>query len=376
MNLATVFNFFLIAGAVQGFVFNIATLLSRRKIEKPVLFLNMFVLFLSLNNLQTWFIEEGFVPAGFFLSHFTIPWYVLIVPMFYAFLVYFLGIEKTKYPFLAVTALIFIGEIASRTLVLTLVGNGIWPVESVALYNAVEDAVTLAYSLFLYTKAIRILYKYEGLYQDILEYDNLNWIKVFLKLGGVVILLWFAAVILNLFADTFQLPYSYYPLRLGSSILIYWVGYQAFFRYVLLKDRIVLRAEIRKDNTQKAQPPKSLSVRPTDGIKEEAIFRNIHQAIQRDQKYLNPQLSMEWMADELSMSTGNLSRLVNRFSEHNFSDYINSFRVEESKKLLKNAEFSDYTIAAIGLECGFNSKSTFYAAFKKFTGQTPTNYRK
>jgi len=68
--------------------------------------------------------------------------------------------------------------------------------------------------------------------------------------------------------------------------------------------------------------------------------------------------------------------LVNQFSEKNFSDYINSLRVDEAKKLLKNADFEAYTIVAIGLECGFNSKSTFYTAFKKFTGQTPTAYRK
>lgn len=376
MNLTTVINFILLAGAVQGFVFNAATLLSRRRMEKPVLFLNMFVLFISLNNLQSWVIEQRLLPSGFFLNNFTFPWYVLIVPTFYAFLVYFLRIDKNKYPFLLVTVMIFIVEIASRIVVLSIVEKGIWTIESVALYNAIEDAVTLAYSLFLYIKAIRIVYRYEGLYQDILEYDNLNWIKIFLKLGGLVILLWLCAVILNLLDDTFHEPYSYYPLRLASSVLIYWVGYQAFFRYVLMKDRIVLRAEIRKDNSYREQPHRGLAVEKPNRKKEEGMFQVIHQAIQRDQKYLNPQLSMEFMAEEFSMSTGNLSRLVNRFSDYNFSDYINSFRVEESKKLLKNSEFSEYTIAAIGLECGFNSKSTFYAAFKKFTGQTPSQYRK
>lgn len=51
--MTAIFNFLLIAGALQGFVFNIATFLSRKKVEKPILFLNLMVLFLSLNNLQT-----------------------------------------------------------------------------------------------------------------------------------------------------------------------------------------------------------------------------------------------------------------------------------------------------------------------------------
>ena len=68
--------------------------------------------------------------------------------------------------------------------------------------------------------------------------------------------------------------------------------------------------------------------------------------------------------------------LVNKFSGKNFSDYINSLRVEEAKRCLRNPGFEAYTMVAIGLECGFNSKSTFYTAFKKFTGQTPTSFRK
>jgi len=71
-----------------------------------------------------------------------------------------------------------------------------------------------------------------------------------------------------------------------------------------------------------------------------------------------------------------LSKLINNYSEYNFSDYINSLRVAQAKALLKDDDFDNYTIVAIGLECGFNSRSTFYTAFKKFTDLTPSEYRK
>jgi AraC-like DNA-binding protein len=84
---------------------------------------------------------------------------------------------------------------------------------------------------------------------------------------------------------------------------------------------------------------------------------------------------MESVASDLGMSKSYFSKLVNSYSSYNFSDFINSLRVEQAKKFLSDDEFSQYTIVAIGLECGFNSKSTFYSAFKKFTSETPTSYR-
>ena len=59
-----------------------------------------------------------------------------------------------------------------------------------------------------------------------------------------------------------------------------------------------------------------------------------------------------------------------------FPDYLNSYRIEEAKSYLKNPEFSKYTIVSIGLEAGFNSKSSFYSVFKKATGQTPATFKK
>ena len=213
------FNFLLVAGAIQGFIFNIFTFLSRKKIEKPVLFLNLLILFLSLNNLQSWLMDTFFTEfSAFYIKYCVMPWYVLIVPMFYAFLVYYLGIEKKRWPFLVVSVVVFMVEIFARTTVLVLAFKGNLNEVDLALYHTLEDAVTLIYSLFLFFKSVRLLYSYEAEYSEILTYDNLKWIKDFVKVGGLVICLWIIAVGLNLFSETIRAPYSYYPLRLGSSI--------------------------------------------------------------------------------------------------------------------------------------------------------------
>ena len=147
-------------------------------------------------------------------------------------------------------------------------------------------------------------------------------------------------------------PYSFYPLRLGSSILIYWAGYQAFFRYIVLKDRILLRKEIRI-----AGPARNIDLADKED-KRQNVFNEIDSYIVDNQKFMDPLLSLESLSEDLGMGT------------------INKYRVEQSKQLLSDSHFSAYTIVAIGMECGFNSKSTFYSAFKKFTGQTPSTFRK
>jgi AraC-like DNA-binding protein len=369
------FNFLLVAGAIQGFIFNIFTFLSRKKIEKPVLFLNLLILFLSLNNLQSWLMDTFFTEfSAFYIKYCVMPWYVLIVPMFYAFLVYYLGIEKKRWPFLVVSVVVFMVEIFARTTVLVLAFKGNLNEVDLALYHTLEDAVTLIYSLFLFFKSVRLLYSYEAEYSEILTYDNLKWIKDFVKVGGLVICLWIIAVGLNLFSETIRAPYSYYPLRLGSSIFLYWIGYQGFFRYLILKDRIMIRRDLQA-TLYDYKPKKTESTpNPVKMEQEEQLYNSINVRIIEEGLFMN--LGLSALAESLGVKATKVSHLINTYSDYNFSDHVNHFRVAEAKKLLIHPDFSNYTIISIGLECGFNSKSTFYTAFKKFAGMTPSAWRK
>ncbi|MGC1516280.1 MAG: helix-turn-helix transcriptional regulator [Maribacter sp.] len=370
-----IFNFLMIAGAVQGFVFNIFTFLSRKRLEKPIIYLNLFVLFLSLNNLQSWLVDQGFVSRFFFPGYFLFPWYLLIVPMFYAFLIHYLGLADDKRPFLKLSLLFFMIAVVLRILVVIGI-NGHWlPQIALTSYNFYEDIVALSYSIFFYCSALQLLYRSQNLYRPILAFDDLNWIRTFLGLGAVVLFLWFFAVVINLFVDESFQPYSNYPLRLSSSILIYWIGYQGFFRYVVLQDRIELRNEIRRANPVELNEHESELKILKKHAKSESKFKQYDAFIRNNQKFLDPYLSLDAICEELDTSTSSLSKLVNSHAGENFADYINRLRVEQAKKLLSDHEFSSYTIVSIGLECGFNSKSTFYTAFKKFTKQTPTQYR-
>ena len=91
--------------------------------------------------------------------------------------------------------------------------------------------------------------------------------------------------------------------------------------------------------------------------------------------YKNPELKSSIVAKELNISTHQFSQLLNFNLGKNFSSYINELRINEAKKILL-LENSKYTFEAIGYECGFNSKSTFFTTFKRVVGTTPSMYVK
>ena len=67
----------------------------------------------------------------------------------------------------------------------------------------------------------------------------------------------------------------------------------------------------------------------------------------------------------LNISPGHLSQVLNKTEYRNLTAIINYYRIEEAKRLLGNPEFKNYSLVSVGLEVGFNSKSTFYNTFKR-----------
>lgn len=90
--------------------------------------------------------------------------------------------------------------------------------------------------------------------------------------------------------------------------------------------------------------------------------------------YLNPDITLTNLAELIGEHPHILSQVINENFNQNYYEFINSYRIEEAKRILKEPEYKNYTLTAIGFEAGFNSKSAFYAAFKKSTGVTPAKY--
>ena len=92
--------------------------------------------------------------------------------------------------------------------------------------------------------------------------------------------------------------------------------------------------------------------------------------------YREPSLVLNDLAAQLGIPPRFLSQVINEYHHKNFFDFINEYRINEARKMLCDPAGSTETILHILYEVGFNSKSSFNAAFKKTTGLTPTQYRK
>jgi AraC-like DNA-binding protein len=90
--------------------------------------------------------------------------------------------------------------------------------------------------------------------------------------------------------------------------------------------------------------------------------------------YLDFDLTLQKLATQLDLPEKELSLLINQKMGKHFFDFINEYRIEDAKMLLKNQP--QLTVLEILYEVGFNSKSSFYTAFKKETNITPSDYRK
>jgi AraC-like DNA-binding protein len=88
--------------------------------------------------------------------------------------------------------------------------------------------------------------------------------------------------------------------------------------------------------------------------------------------YLESELTLGELAAQLRTNTSWLSRVINTGCGQNFNDFINEYRVCEAERRLRDPQFRHYTLLAVALEAGFNSKSTFNRVFKKLRGQTPS----
>ncbi|MEP5610958.1 MAG: helix-turn-helix domain-containing protein [Cyclobacteriaceae bacterium] len=198
---------------------------------------------------------------------------------------------------------------------------------------------------------------------------SLRWFKLILS-GSLVIWLIDGYMLSSVLLD-FDLGFLEslgHLLGYVSTIFIYYIGYRTL-KEPETSSQLILAAYSKEEN--KKYYRSGLSTSKADEYQSALLT-----FMQEDSPYLNPELTLTDLGQALSAPNNHLSQVLNEKFSQNFFDFINNYRVEEAKQWLSNPAKNQATMLAIAFESGFKSKSTFNAAFKKHTGQTPSEFRK
>ena len=161
-------------------------------------------------------------------------------------------------------------------------------------------------------------------------------------------------------------PYFYQTLFFKIAVLIVFL-LLVLSAYVLYKKRPFNQKEDKKEKSR------SSSLHP-EFINE--CLKKLEFMMDIDKLYRDETLSLQSLAEKLSLSSHQLSQILNDNLNKNFWDFVNTYRVEEAKRLLRDPERKNRKILSIAFDVGFNTKASFNQVFKRYSGMTPSEYKK
>ena len=375
------YAFILLMAAAQGFFLIIALNAMQHKNKKANSVLSLLILLVSLSLLgrvasyQSAF--YNFQPKLLLLSD---SIYFLFGPLFYLYMLRLLTVQVKSS---AKKWLHFIPAVIQLLVYLPLVFqervsfmDDVRDLEYEVLFASVGFAALL-FNAFYWIQCNKLIRRYqEDMAHTHSFEENLTYLVAFVKLMGVCLFLWGFAYLAYPLAPLLNTD----PLWLSElstdilwvvlSILTYFLGFYAMSQPEIFS--LIRHDDEAHDEHEAASDKQKSSSLPDENLikmKEELSLLMVS-----EKPYRNPKLSLQELAEMMDTNIHTISRLINEGYEKNFYDFINEYRIEEFKELIAKEQYKNQTFLALALEVGFSSKTTFYRAFKKSTGETPRKY--
>lgn len=236
------------------------------------------------------------------------------------------------------------------------------PDEVAMLIEVLISIPFYGFNLYLLFRMHRSISKHQlGLMDQFasLELRTLRWVKGLVAIFLVFHFVWILEDILRFTGiEAIALVVVSEVLTLLS---VFWVGYHG----------------LRQKESQAVTLPPDEKSKPVSLDKtDEEEFEKVKTQILTNKLYLNQELTLRLLAQQVSINEKKLSLWINQFTESNFYHLINRYRVAEFKEQLETPENQNYSLLGIAQNAGFRNKSTFYKAFKELEGITPNEYKK
>lgn len=342
---------FLSIGIFQGLITGAVLIRLSRKKYEHYLYLGYMMLIVSMSNLNILFSLTGLYVDYPMLLHLPLTFDLCIPPLLYLFVNAFLqkqNLTKRKLITYFSPILVNIFFHLSRYYRPKFELFGLEINFHFFMFYVLGLAVTLSLSFFL----IKMRNSLKDFIEDNPEFSGKkedDYLKTIIYSGYLLTLIYVTTWLTHIDSpkvSDFILFLSVY------SILIYAIGLYTLMK----KDQLNINHGKHKIDT--------------------TFIKVLDQFFKVEENYINPDISLKSISDKLQTTPQNLSFQINSHYKKNFNDFINSLRIEKSKEFLSNEKYSSLTILAIAYDSGFKSKSSFNAAFKKFIGMTPSEYKK
>ncbi len=202
-----------------------------------------------------------------------------------------------------------------------------------------------------------------------IEDKDLKWLKILVIASLVIFTL--NVVLYNLnqlfpFAGYFELSGVAYAF---STFHVFYVGYFGIRQGRIFVDNDPIAADsiaVLADNDPIAAVAEAPVASP--------VLDHLVLVMQNEKPFLDPDLTLAKLSTMIQVKPDVLSSELNSKLSQNFFDFINKYRIEEFKTLCKSDDCRKLSILGIAFESGFNSKASFYRAFKKFEGVSPGDF--
>ena len=355
------FNFYFLLAVFQGFVLS-GLILFHKPFRLSNLYIGLLIIFFSLVLLHS--VLEGSIHA--FNAKFPVP---MDFSFSYGPLVY-LHILSIKHPnkafdkrdLLHFLPSILLDGVLFSALFIYVGFNMEWAyahveeIQAFGLSIAALGIVQLCvYTFFTYkeTRRVQLGLKEFKAVNTWLNYILMAWLSI---IAFLLIAIPVALLNIDQFDDNSYLIYK--PLGVIIGICIYGIGYLYLTKYMKAVGIYTEKVARFKFSEKEVNQKRKL----------------LETVLESEIVYADPELSVAKLANQLGWPINDVSRMINETFQTNFNDLINRYRVKALKELMKDEENKKYTLLGLSEKVGFSSKASFYRAFKKETGMTPSAY--
>ncbi|XDD47189.1 helix-turn-helix domain-containing protein [Leptospira sp. WS39.C2] len=238
--------------------------------------------------------------------------------------------------------------------------------EKIAIHKAyLERGVPLKFQIIILLAVLPIFYSAYYVFSNMFLYIRWESFKKSAHLRLVGLVVGFGALVSAIGVYTL-----FFHARHGLQIVSFFLSCLIISVYILRQKSPELWGEVQRIVSEE----KKYQTSQLGSFDLEDLHNRFKHLMENKKVYLDETINLEKLAKQMNLSEHQLSEFLNSHLKKSFFQILNHYRIKEAKTLFAN--FPEKNILTIAYEVGFPSKSTFYDAFKRELGQSPSEYRK